>query len=992
MDIHDIEQIDKLLSLLLYAHKAGRAADEVLAANRLGQPGLWGYGISGDFPILLVQIGDESEGELLQKLLIAHKYWRRRGVQIDLVIANQQEVNYGENVRGFIMRLISRLGSDKWLNQRGGIFVVHCDKMPHADYTLLQAAARVVMSDALGSLDDQLAHVLDPSQWLPNLITTLAPGDIVEPTPPIARPQDLQFDNGLGGFSPDGAEYVIYLRPGETTPAPWINVVANEEFGFLVSESGSGYSWSINSGENRLTTWRNDPVSDEPSEAIYLRDEETGEVWSPTPLPAPAPAPYLVRHGAGYSTFEHNSHGLSQHLRMVVAPDAPVKLLHLRLANTHHRTRRITVTYYAEWVLGVDRAMAEQFIIPEYVEDGFHALMAFNPYNVEFGERHAFVATSHRVVHGLTTDRTEFLGRCGSLERPAALDRVGLSNRVEPGLDSCAVIQLHVDLPPNGSEELCFLLGEGADRDEALHLLARYSDADATTTAWQAAKTQWDEMLGTIQVATPDPAMNLLLNRWLLYQALSCRIWGRSALYQSSGAYGFRDQLQDVMALVHARPDLTRAQILRSARHQFEAGDVLHWWHPPSGRGVRTRITDDLLWLPYVTAHYVSATGDRSILEEKAPFLQAKPLEKDEDERYAQYSHSEETFTLYEHCRRALQKGLTQGPHNLPYMGSGDWNDGMNRVGIHGQGESIWLGWFLNSTLHHFSALCDEIGQDKDAERYREQAHALQEALESHGWDGQWYRRAYYDDGTPLGSAENRECRIDSITQSWGVLSGAARSDRARQAMDAVLDQLVKWDDRLILLFTPPFDKTPHDPGYIKGYLPGIRENGGQYTHAALWTIWAFAELGDGDLAHALYSLINPIYRSSEPDKVEQYKVEPYVISADVYGVAPHIGRGGWTWYTGSSGWMYRLGIEGLLGIRRLGQELYVEPCIPKDWPGFTLVYRYGSTDYRVKVENPEAVCRGVKQVTLDDKTVSDGKVHLRDDGEPHMLKVLMGK
>jgi cyclic beta-1,2-glucan synthetase len=553
-------------------------------------------------------------------------------------------------------------------------------------------------------------------------------------------------------------------------------------------------------------------------------------------------------------------------------------------------------------------------------------------------------------------------------------------------------LQLHLDLAPGEAEEIYFLVGQGADREESRALIRRYRDPDQVMAAWQAVQTLWNNILETVQVATPDAAMNLLLNRWLLYQALSCRIWGRSALYQSSGAYGFRDQLQDVMSLLHTRPDLARAHILRAARHQFTEGDVLHWWHPPSGRGVRTLIRDDLLWLPFVTAHYVAVTGDETILQEQVPFLKGEPLKPGEEERYGLYETTQDSYTLLEHCRRALQKGDTRGPHGLPLMGAGDWNDGMNRVGIEGKGESVWLGWFLHTTLTQFAGLCERIDQPDQAAAYRRRAEALREAIEAGAWDGAWYRRAYYDDGTPLGSTQNKECQIDAIAQSWAVISGAADPDRARQAMTAVLERLVKWDERLILLFTPPFDKTPRDPGYIKGYLPGIRENGGQYTHAALWTIWAVAELGDGDNAEALFRLINPIYRAATPADVAQYQVDPYVISADVYSVPPHTGRGGWTWYTGSSGWMYRLGVEAILGLRREGQRLWLDPCIPKQWPGYTMTYRYGQASYKIQIENPAGVNRGVKRIILDGRPLPEGQILLQDDGQLHQVQVVLGE
>lgn len=976
----------QLLGLLLYPHRARRAEPAILTTNQKGQSGLWAFSLSGDYPILLVNLRNEEDLPLAQEALQAHTYWRQRQLKVDLVFLNRQEAGYGEALQGDLFRLIQRAGSDTELNQRGGIFLLRSGQMSETDLILLETTARVILYGERGSLAAQLLGLYEQPARLPEHMPVLSPAEATEPMSLLLRPDKLQFDNGCGGFSPDGQEYLIYLRPGETTPAPWINVIANENFGFLVSETGGGYSWAVNSGENRLSPWRNDPTVDLPGEALYLRDEETAEIWSPTPQPAPASEPYLVRHGAGYTVFEHHSHGLRQHLCLFAVPDAPLKVVQLRLENEGTRPRRITATYYLEWVLGVNRETSQPYITSEYDEVG-HALLARNPYHVEFGQRVAFVAAS-KAPHGLTADRTEFLGRLGSMSRPAGLRRIGLEGRVEAGLDPCAALQLHLDLAPGASEEIYFLIGQGADRAETQSLIQRFQDPAQVAAAWQAGQAMWADILGTVQVDTPDPAMNLLLNRWLLYQTLSCRVWGRSALYQSSGAYGFRDQLQDALALLHSRPNLARDHILRAACHQFTTGDVLHWWHPPSDPGVRTHISDDLLWLPYVTAHYVAVSGDEAILQEKVPFLKGDPLKDDEEERYGHYDSTEELYSLYEHCRRALKQGDTRGQHGLPLMGSGDWNDGMNRVGHEGRGESVWLGWFLDATLTAFADLCERSGEAAQASAYRQRTKELRQAMEANAWDGAWYRRAYYDDGTALGSAQNRECQLDAIAQSWAVLSQAADPARAKQAMASVMERLVKWDERLILLFTPPFDKTPRDPGYIKGYLPGIRENGGQYSHAAMWTIWAMAQLGDGDQAHALFRLINPIYRADTAEKVARYQVEPYVISADVYSVPPHTGRGGWTWYTGSSGWMYRLGLEAILGLRREGTVLRLDPCLPKSWPGYTMTYRYGQTLYEIQVENPAGVNPGVKQVLLDGQPQPNGSIPLQDDGRPHRVKV----
>jgi cyclic beta-1,2-glucan synthetase len=985
----ELAQMQGMLSLLLYPHPMRRAERSILAGNTRGQSRLWPYAISGDYPIALVQVNGQEDLALVRRMLVAHEFWRRRGLLIDLVLLNERGTSYAQESQNMVLRLIASRHSRAWVNRRGGIFSLCADQMEPSDRALLYSAARVILAGGEGVLRETLEDMTRWPSRLPLFGPRSAPLAALPDGEPIERPKDLLFDNGYGGFTADGREYATYLEPGKPTPAPWSNVIANPQFGFVVSETGGGYSWHGNSGENRLTAWRNDPVTDMPAEALYMRDEDTGQIWSPTPLPTGAAAPYLVRHGAGYTHFEHNSHSLGHELTLYVAPDAPVKIVRLRLHNSGSAPRRLTATYYAEWVLGTLRSITQQYIVPEY--DGeTHSLLARNPYNPEYPEAVAFLATD-RAPLSLTADRVEFLGRNGSLEHPAGLGRSSLEGAIRAGDDPCAAMQVAVDLASGATEEVVFLLGQAESRPEALELVRRFQSSEACDTAWAELQTLWDGILGAVTVRTPEPSMDLLLNRWLLYQALSSRIWGRSGLYQSSGAYGYRDQLQDVMALMHSRPDLAREQILRAARHQFEEGDVLHWWHPPSGRGVRTRISDDLLWLPLVTAHYVDLTGDAAILDEQLPFLSGEPLDDGQEDRYGLYEQTEESYSLFEHCNRAMGRGATEGRHSLPLMGGGDWNDGMNRVGIHGQGESIWLGWFLYAAMLRFAALCARRGEQALAQEYQERAARLLEAIEAAGWDGEWYRRAYYDDGTPLGSRENNECQIDSIAQSWAVLGrvfGGARlpnkGERIRQAMQALDERLVREEDRLLLLFTPPFDRTPRDPGYIKGYLPGIRENGGQYTHAALWAIWALAELGQGERAEALFRMINPILRADGAEGLNTYRVEPYVISADVYGVAPHVGRGGWTWYTGSASWMYRLGLEGLLGLHRRENRLWFEPHLPAAWDGFEVTYRYGAATYRIEV----VLGAEASGLSVDGEPIAGNELTLHDDGREHRVLV----
>jgi cyclic beta-1,2-glucan synthetase len=764
--------------------------------------------------------------------------------------------------------------------------------------------------------------------------------------------------------------------------------VANPECGFLVSEVGAGYTWVGNSQLNRLTPWNNDPVSDRPAEVIYVRDETTGEFWTPTPLPVAGAMAYEVRHGQGYTVFEHTSHALIHELTLFVPVDDPVKLYVLKLRNNGQEQRRLSATFYAEWVLGTVRDLAPMWVITEVDEDT-GALLARNAFNADFPTHVAFVGATAR-ARSFTCDRTEFLGRNGSLAKPAALSRAKLSGAAGAEFDPCAALQTAVELMPGEEKVVVFLLGQAPTAEAVRQLVDRYRDVAKVSTALAEVKARWDHVLDTVQVRTPNPALDLLVNRWLLYQVLSCRLWGRSALYQSGGAYGFRDQLQDVMALLYACPQETRAQILRSAARQFREGDVQHWWHLPRGAGIRTRCSDDFLWLPFVVTNYITVTGDTAILDEPVPFIDQPPLRPEQDEDYRVPTVTEDTATLYEHCLRAVEHGLRFGPHGLAIIGTGDWNDGYNRVGREGKGESVWNSWFLLPILRDMASLAAARGDADRAACYCDQAERLHEAVEQHAWDGRWYRRAYFDDGTPLGSDQNDECKIDSLAQSWAVLSGSADPERARQAMAEVDEFLVRSQDGLIRLFTPPLDKSKLEPGYVKGYVPGIRENGGQYTHAATWVIRAAATLGQGGRAMKLFDLINPINHTATPEGVQRYRNEPYVVAGDVYGEPPHTGRGGWTWYTGSASWLYRTVLETMLGFQKEGSRLKVDPCVPASWSEFEITYRCGSATYRIKVNNPNKVERGVQRVVIDGHDI-DGPIALSDDGKEHAVVVTMG-
>ena len=983
--------VQQLYSALLFADPTLRVSPSARALNPPCQRRLWGYGISGDDPIVLLRVQD-PDAPILAETFAAQRYLRSCGVRLDLVLIDQQASRYTADGPGTLRNLLTLDDVEDWLNRRGGVFVVSADQVVESELLHLEACARVVLDTRDHALGSRLERVVEHPPRLPRFEPTLA----VEPSAaPKPRPA-LLFDNGIGGFTEDGREYVIEVAPGQSTPAPWCNVLAHSEFGCLVSESSLGTSWSLNAGENRLTPWRNDPVLDTPSEALYVRDEETAEVWSSTPLPAGRTGRTWIRHGAGYTIYTRTCHGLEQELTIFVPPGASLKVARLRVKNTLPRHRRLTATYYAEWVLGSQREKQRPFIVSEF-ERNHACLLATCSWNMEFTGRVAFVASRHD-VHGYTADRTEFLGYCGDHAQPEGLHRWGLSGRVDLGADPCAALQVHLELEVGETIETHFILGQSADRDQALALIARFRDPAEVEASWQALQVYWDDMLGRTRVKTPEPSMDLMLNRWLLYQTLSARVFGRCGFYQSSGAFGYRDQLQDVLALLHAAPAIARAHILEAARHQFEEGDVLHWWHPPSGRGVRTRCSDDMAWLPYVVSEYVAATGDTGILNEQVPFLTAAPLRPEEHDRYAEYDTSA-AYPLFDHCRRAIECALTEGAHGLPLMGDGDWNDGMSRVGTEGRGESVWLGWFLCATMDRFAALAVIKSDPALAARWRARAEALREKLTHVAWDGAWYLRAFHDDGSLVGSAQSRECRIDSIAQSWAVFSQAQAGDheeravQMRAAVRAADDELVRGADRLVLLFWPPFDGTLHDPGYIRAYPPGVRENGGQYTHAAAWLGLAHAALGDGERAERIFRLLNPALRVGTEADLARYRVEPYALAADIYSCPPWVGRGGWTWYTGSAAWTWRLGAEGILGLHKEGGQLRIEPCIPPSWPGFEAWVRLGQRTVHVVVENPDGVASGVATVTLDGVTLENHRIHLDPNtAGTHEVRVRLGR
>jgi cyclic beta-1,2-glucan synthetase len=982
----------RLAGHLLYPAATLRPSSDTILRGTGAQSGLWHLGISGDLPILLLRIADAEDLDIARQLLQAHEYWRMKQFAVDLVLLNERGSSYVQDLQISLEALVRASQSRPQTGVEGPagrIYVLRSDLMPAETRRLLASVARVVLVGQRGRLSDQLDRVASPKAT----VRAVAKRAYARSQPAAAPPTpELEFFNGLGGFAADAHEYVTILGPGQWTPAPWINVVANPAFGFHVPTEGGGTTWSINSRENQLTPWSNDPVTDRPGEAFYLRDDATGELWSPTALPIrDEAATYVARHGRGYSRFQHAAHGIASDLIQFVPLQDPIKIARLRLRNTSERTRRISVTAYVEWVLGPSRSGCAPFVTTD-MDPASGAMFARNAWNSDFGTRVAF-ADLNGAQTDWTGDRREFIGRNGTLARPAALvGSAPLHKTFGAGLDPCGALRTVVEIPPRATVDVVFLLGQAADAGEARTLITHYRAADLDTVLTDVVR-YWTNVLGAVHVKTPDRAMDIMLNGWLLYQTIACRIWARSAFYQSSGAYGFRDQLQDGMAIVGTLPAMAREHLVRAAARQFVEGDVQHWWLPHTGRGMRSRISDDRAWLAFAVAHYVQATDDAAVLDEMVPFLEGPRLAAGEHEHAFQPTISDETGTLYEHCARGLDQSLALGAHGLPLFGSGDWNDGMNRVGASGPGESVWLGWFVYAALMAFAPIAQTRSDTARAATWRSHAAALLSSLEREAWDGDWYRRGWFDDGTPLGSAASAECRIDSIAQAWAVLSGAADRGRAARAMAAVKRELIRPQDGLALLFTPPFDRTGLDPGYIKGYPPGVRENGGQYTHAALWSVMAFAALEQGDEATRLFSLLNPINHAGSRAGVQLYKVEPYVVAADVYSNPRHVGRGGWTWYSGSAGWMQRAGIESILGLRLQGEMLHLDPCIPKAWPRFAITIRHRSARYEIEVENPDATGRGIASAELDGTMIEARPLRLRlaDDGNTHRLRVRLG-
>jgi cyclic beta-1,2-glucan synthetase len=992
LDPDEASLFQRLAAHLLYLNPALRAGTDTLRRNRAGPEALWAHGVSGDRPIMLVEIDDAAHLGLVRQLLRAHGYLTLKNLAVDLVVINSSVTSYVQDLQAAIESLArasqQRL-QETASNAQGSVYALRAEAMSPQSRLAFLAAARIALIARRGTLSEQLDRLEDPAAEtaLPSAARasrTARPGAVKHPS--------LEMFNGTGGFAADGREYGIVLKPALTTPMPWINVIGQPGFGFQASASGSGYTWAGNSRENALTPWSNDAVSDPAGEAFYVRDDDGGEILSPTAAPIREPeGTYLAFHGRGYSRFEYASRGLAFELLQFVPRGRALKVSRLTIRNESNKTRRLTVCAYAEWTLGSGRAAMAPYVITERCPQS-GALLARNPWNPQFAECTAYLDLAGEQTEA-TCDRREFIGLDGTLAAPVALRAaVPLSGRTGAGLDPCAALLTRIELAPGAVREVVCFLGQSQDGGGAVTEIQAARNLDVEQ-AFEDVRRSWEQIVGRVQVKTPDRAFDLLLNHWLLYQVLSCRVWARAAFYQASGAYGFRDQLQDCLSLTHAAPAVARQHLLRAAGRQFPEGDVQHWWMPESGKGIRTHISDDRAWLAYCAAQYVLRTGDAAVLDEQVPFITGEQIPPGETDRYFQPDTSHNTASVYEHCALALDASLAVGEHGLPLFGTGDWNDGMNNVGAQGRGESVWLGWFLWATLAPFIELAAAREDKVRVLRWTAFSKSLQAALEHSGWDGDWYRRGYFDDGSPLGSARNSECRIDSIAQAWAVLSGAASPARAAHAMAAVIEQLLRTEEEELLLFTPPFVNSEPDPGYVRAYPGGIRENGGQYTHGSIWSLMAFARLGDGDRAKELFDCFSPVHHTRGPAEVTRYKLEPYAVAADIYAAPAPAGRGGWSWYTGAAGWLYRAGLESMLGVRITGDVLTVEPCIPRSWRRFDVEVRHGRALYRITVTNPFGAATGVSHAELDHLTILRPpiRIPLIDDQAEHLVRVVMG-
>ena len=952
------------------------------------QSELWKYGISGDLPILLVKIKDSSDIYVIEDIMKCYDFLRMKNILFDLVILNEEENIYEHYVKEQIDSIILNKHLSYLKNVAAGIFVINSADISKEDRELLDFVSKLVFNAGGGNLKTQLEEMEE--EYLGS-IKNIGEYNLMEP---IFIPKEEQigqdslnnllYHNEFGGFTEDGTEYKIKINKENRLPTVWSHVMANENFGTIVTENQGGYTWSKNSRLNRLTSFNNMPSIDAPSEIFYLKNEKTGENWSLGASPMPDENDYEITYGFGYAMYNHISHGILQQMQVFVPQKDKIKINILNLKNLEGEKKELKLIYYIKPVLGEDEIKSNGYI---YVEKDGNIVTAKNLYNTDFKGSVMYVGSSEKIT-SFTGNKNSFFGN-GNLSNPEGLNKVSLDNNHGIFENTCIALEIKIELDAYENKEICMFLGEESNLLDAKNIAYKYTKLSNAKEELKAIKKYWFETLNVLQVKTPLDSMNIILNGWAVYQTICCRLWARSGYYQSGGAYGFRDQLQDTLGIENIDINFMKNQIIKSASHQFIEGDVEHWWHEDTNKGIRTRFSDDLLWLVYVVCEYITLTGDYRFLEEKVCYLKGEPLIEYEDEKYDIHIQSLEKGSIWEHCIKALEK-TEFGENGLPKIGSGDWNDGMNGVGNKGNGTSVWLGFFLYSILEKVVLICDNLKEEELKVKYEKLKEKLRKTLNTVGWDGRWYKRAYTDDGTAIGSIENEECRIDSISQSWATISNAGDNDKKYISLESLENHLVDKENGIIKLLDPPFNKGKINPGYIKSYMPGVRENGGQYTHAAIWVILAETMLGFGDKALEYYRMINPIEHSKTKESAKKYKVEPYVLPGDIYGAENLAGRGGWTWYTGSSSWYYKVGTQNILGLKIENNYLKIEPCIPREWKEYTMRYRYNGSIYNIKVKNPNGKNTGVERFIVDGKEIEEKQIHLETNSGIREIEVIM--
>ncbi len=978
----DIRNYQKILSYIIFNNPIKKVNIEKLPKKKYEQSELWKYGISGDIPLILVRIKDLNDSYVIKEVLKAYEFCRTKNIEIELVIIDEEKHSYENYLREEIETIILNSQMAYLKNIRGGIFELSINEVSKEDLELLKFVAGIVIDSSKGGIEnaikdleeEYLEKYKDISNEKEDIVIQKEENDNVDI---IQNIDSKKYYNEYGAFSEDGKEYLIRINSENRLPTVWSHIMSNKKFGTLVTENMGGYTWYKNSRLNRITSWENYPNRDIPSEIIYLKDLDEKNCWSMGLNPMPDNKNYNIVYGFGYAKYIHKCNGIEQELKVFVPQEDSVKVQILKLKNMNLSRKKLKIIYYMKPVLGEDEIKSKAYINLDYDKNN-NIICATNLYNTEFKNDIVYVSNSEK-IKSYTGDKNFFIGE-STLANPDALRKANLNNENSLGKEPCIAYEIEVELESLSEKEIIFTLGAEESVIDSKNMAYKYNKIQNCNQELDKTKNYWRDLLGRIQVYTPIESINIILNGWCVYQIIQSRLQGRTGYYQSGGAFGFRDQLQDTLGLKYLNPEDLKQQIIKHSRHQFIEGDVEHWWHDETGRGIRTKFSDDLLWLVYLTCEYIEFTGDYSILDETTSYLTGNILNENEDEKYDKFEPSKENGSIYEHCKKAIEKALNFGKNGLPKIGSGDWNDGLSNVGTKGIGESVWLGFFLYDILERFIPICENKNDIELIEKYKQIKERLKKALNTNGWDGRWFKRAFMDDGNTLGSMENDECRIDSIAQSWSIISNAGDNDKKYISIESLENHLLDKENGIVKLLDPPFENGKLNPGYIKSYLPGVRENGGQYTHAAVWVVIAEAMLGFGDKATEIYRMINPIEHSRTKESSKKYKVEPYVIPADIYGANNLVGRGGWTWYTGSASWYYKAGIEYILGLKIKNGIMSINPCIPKEWKEYTIKYRWKNSFYNIIVKNPNNKNNGVEQVLLNGEKV-ENCIKLQDNG-----------